>query len=318
MKNLDRPVPLRTVPCGTVPEVVFLVGPTGSGKTELSLLLAKRLGGEIISADSMLVYRGMDIGTAKPAPAEQRKVRHHLIDLVSPRSYFSVYLHRQRAFEAIQQILKRGKIPLIVGGSGLYVNAIWKGLSNIPGQGRKIYAPRGGNLYERLRRLDPALANRIHPHDQRRILRALAIAKSSGKVPSEWYGRRESLTDLGYSPRVFGITRDREEIYERINQRVKTMFRQGLIREVKRLKRTGFSKTSKQALGYREVLEFLKKGGDSSPKEALIPLIQKRTRQFAKRQLTWFRREKEIQLIPWGKGESASQVCDKVMKELKS
>lgn len=316
--------------------VLFLVGPTGSGKTELSLLLAKRLGAEIVSADSMLVYRGMDIGTAKPTRAERRKIRHHLLDLASPRSNFSVYLHRKRALEAIQEISRREKIPLVVGGSGLYVNAIWKGLSDHPAGNAKLRgrlmeeAKRKGFrfLYEKLRKIDPVRAQGIHPQDKRRIVRALEITAVSGKTPSEWYRKRGSLADLGYSVLVFGVARERQDIYERINQRVERMFRGGLIEEVRRLKSIGFSKIARQALGYREILEYLKcRGGPLCPPSTrtgahggaplqLIQDIQKRTRQFAKRQLTWFRREKEIHWIPWERGESASRVCDKIMKEL--
>jgi len=314
--------------------VLFLVGPTGSGKTELSLCLARRLGSEIVSADSMLVYKGMDIGTAKPTLAERRKVSHHLIDLVSGRSNFSVYLHRKRALQAMEKIVRGGRIPLVVGGGGLYVDAIRKGLSAIPGKGSKISAPRGRNsrgvslslLYERLRKMDPKRAQKIHPNDRRRIMRALEIAQLSGKRPSDWYRRRRSLEDLGYTVLVFGIERDRADLYERINRRVEAMFKKGFLPEVKRLKRRGFSKTAGQAVGYREILDYLNcRGGVTPPGEKgrgdlaptfLISLIQQHTRQLAKRQLTWLRREKEIRWIPWRAGESAARVCDKIMKEI--
>ena len=305
--------------------VLFLVGPTGSGKTQVSLCLAKRLGCEIISADSMLVYRGMDVGTAKPLPSERKKVRHHLMDIVAPRSNFSVHEHRGLALKALQKILKRKRIPLIVGGSGLYVDAIWKGLSPHPRGDLKLRRELKERLekkgleflYRELKKMDPYRAGRIHPHDERRILRALEIAKLSGRPASEGDQKKTPLEDLGYSVKVYGIARDRAELYERINQRVQKMFEQGFFQEVKKLRRKRFSTTARQALGYRELLHHLKCGGKSvSP--ALIQEIQQKTRQFAKRQLTWFRREKEIHWIFWGSGETARQVCDKISSDAKS
>ena len=308
-----------------IPNILFLLGPSGSGKTELSLELAKRLKAEIVSSDSMLIYRGMDIGTAKPTRIERRRIPHHLMDLVSPRSNFSVYQYRQKALAAIRQILKRERTPLVVGGSGLYVLALWKGLSAHPGENPKIReklmdrAEKKGLsfLYERLQKLDPVRAQEIHSNDQRRIVRALEIFEVSGKTPSEGHGERQSLADLGYSVRFFGIERERAELYERINERVKEMFRKGWVQEVRRLKKRGFSKTARQALGYREILKFLNerpRGEVVSPLP--ISLIQQKTRQFAKRQLTWFRREKEIEWIPWLKGEKAASVCDKIMQRV--
>jgi tRNA dimethylallyltransferase len=314
--------------------VLFLVGPTGSGKTELSLLLARRLGLEIVSADSMLVYRGMDIGTAKPTRADRKGVPHHGIDLVSPRINYSVYAHRERALKAIETILGRGRVPLVVGGGGLYIGALWRGISPQPGGNRGLRRrlereakTKGLSfLYERLKKIDPRRAQAIHPHDERRIFRALEISEMTGKRPSEWHRERESLEDLGYDVLLFGIERERSELYERINARVIQMFRKGFLEEVKRLKRRGFSKTARQALGYREVLSYLDAGRDvprgrrpSGPLtlEALISAVQRKTRQFAKRQLTWLRREKEIRRIPWAKEESCRSVCDKIIKELR-
>jgi tRNA dimethylallyltransferase len=291
-------------------------------------LLAKRLPGEIISADSMLVYRGMNVGTAKPTRAERRKIPHHLIDLVSSRANYSVYQHRKKAVEAIRAILARGRIPLVVGGAGLYVGALWKGISAHPAGNVRLRkqldreADEKGIsfLYERLRKIDPKRAKKIHPNDRRRILRALEIAELTGKPASEWYRTKESLRDLGYSVRVFGIHRDRAELYERINRRVEAMFQKGLVREVQRLKKVGFSKSSGQALGYREILEYVnrkRRGGVPPPLPSLIESIQRNTRHFAKRQLTWLRREGEIYWIAWNQGESARAVCDKIIKEVK-
>lgn len=314
-------------------QILFLLGPSGSGKTELSLCLARRLGCEIVSADSMLVYKGMNIGTAKPNKLERKKIKHHLIDLVSPRVNFSVYRYRKLALSVIDSILKRHRIPLVVGGGGLYAAALLKGLSGPfqeSGLRNNQFRRRLENkttvfLYSKLKEMDPVRAAQIHPYDRRRITRALEIASLSGKTPSEWYRERESLQDLGYQVKVIGIHRDRTDLYERINQRAKKMFRLGFVSEVKRLKREGFSKTAGQALGYKEILGYLDKrrGGVSPPIKgrgdlaptSVVQSIQQHTRHFAKRQLTWLRREKEIRWVEWDRGESARSVCDKIVRE---
>lgn len=305
--------------------ILFLLGPSGSGKTELSLLLARRLNCEIVSADSMLVYRGMDIGTAKPTPDQRKTIPHHLIDVVSPRRNFSVYEHRKRALRAIQDILGRGRLPLVVGGSGLYVEALWKGLSGYPAGNMRLRqkliqeARQKGvsALYTKLQAIDPLRARQIHPHDQKRIIRALEIAVQ-GKIPSGWHQERESLEALGYRVLVFALKRERSDLYERINRRVEKMFQKGLLQEVARLRKIGFSKTARQALGYRQILESSSAAkGNCLSRLELIRLIQRHTRQFARRQLTWLRRERGIRWIPWGKEESVKKVCDKIIKEFR-
>ena len=315
--------------------VIFLVGPTASGKSDISIRLAGRLKAEIVSADSMLVYKGMNIGTAKPSVNERMKIRHHLIDIVSPRVSFSVYQYRKNALSVIRDILNRGRIPLIVGGSGLYLEALQKGLSAQPKTNPKFRKKLDQEIkqkglewfYELLKKIDPKRAAKIHPHDRKRIIRALEIIHFSGDTASETYASREGLAGMGFNVKIWGIRRYREDLYERINRRVGAMFRNGFILEVKRLKKNGFSKTAREALGYREILEYLKqcRGGVSPPKNVergdlapttLIELIQKRTRQFAKRQLTWFRRAPEIRWIDWQQSETASQVCDKIIKEI--
>lgn len=307
-------------------KVIFLIGPTASGKTELALELARRFNLEVISLDSMQVYRGMDIGTAKPTPRERRRIRHHLIDCVKPTSGFSVHQYRQKALRAIDDVFRRGKTPLIVGGSGLYLQALWKGLSPQPAGNhrlrkkleREIKQKGLAHLYSRLKKKDRERAKAIHPNDSRRILRALEIAELSGKKPSDWQGKRESLEDQGIRVQVFGVQRDRSDLYDRINRRVKNMFKKGFLREVELLRKKRLSKTARQALGYRDALgqrkalRLLSRG----EKEKLMQSIQQHTRQFAKRQLTWFRREKNIYWIPWHEGETPISVCDKIVGEM--
>ena len=287
-----------------VNKVIFLVGPTSSGKSEAALRVAKESGGEIISCDAIQVYRKMDIGTAKPALKEQKTVPHHLINLVSPKSECSVFKHRQLALQAIREIDARKHVPIVAGGSGLYVKAILDGISPQPGQKssvrktlKKQIKKRGlSYFYTRLRRIDPKRAKEIHPNDERRIIRALEIFELSRKKPSKWHEETSGcLEDYGFKPVIFGLARDRKELYRRIENRVDQMFEAGWVNEVKELKRIGFSKTARAAIGYRQILEYLQ--GKQSLEEAKSE-IKKRTRHLAKRQLTWFRRDPRIRWIP--------------------
>lgn len=301
------------------PRVLFLVGPTASGKSEVALRLAKRLGGEIISADSMQVYRGMDIGTAKPPSLAQKRVPHHLIDLVSPAKTFSVYQYRNLALQKIREILKRRKLPIVAGGSGLYIRALLEGLSGQPGGDgalrrefeKEAQSKGSGALHRRLQKIDPKIAQKIHPQDQKRIIRALEISLTSNKNPSEWYAQRESLSALGYEPVVIGIAKERQELYQGIARRVDRMFRAGLVGEVKSLAKKKFSRTAGQAVGYKEVMAALK--GTCSLEEAR-ELVKRNTRRLAKRQMTWFRKEAGIQWILWKQGDDTEKVADKIRK----
>ena len=276
--------------------VVFLVGPTASGKTSLSLKLAKKLNAEIISCDSMCVYKDMDILTSKPTKRDRGKVKHHLIDIISPGKEFSVAEYRRLALEAIEGIFKRSKTPLFVGGSGLYVKAIVDGL--FP-SGKKDLAFRKrqdqlarkyGNVYlhNKLKRIDPASAKKIHPNNLRRVIRALEVYYTEKKRPSELKRKTEPL---GYKFKIFGLKIERERLYSNIDERVEEMFRQGLIEEVKRLSKKRLSVTARNALGYKEVLGYLK--GKYSLEDAKY-LLKRNTRHFAKRQLTWFRADERI------------------------
>jgi tRNA dimethylallyltransferase len=321
--------------------VLFLVGPTASGKSALAVALAKKLGGEVVSADSMLVYKGMDIGTAKPTKKERGGIRHHGLDLIPPTKTFSVFAYRQFALKAIKDIVSRGKIPIVAGGTGFYVRALLEGLSPLPGANLSIRRELEREalekglpaLYKRLLKLDPARAKVIGPHNQRRIIRALEIYLLSGKKPSKPSAKAPGLGELGYRPVVIGLHRDRDALYQKINRRVETMFRKGLVREVKRLARQKLSKTALQGVGYKEVLAWLhgchcEERSDEAISKTRSPRrlieaprddksltevkdkIKQTTRHFAKRQWTWFKREKGIRWVWWPERVTTKDVSE--------
>ena len=279
--------------------VYFLIGPTASGKTALSLRLAKKLNAEIVSCDSMCVYRGMDTLTSKPTKSDRKKVKHHLVDIIPPTKEFNAAEYRKMALRAIEDILNRGKTPLFVGGSGLYVKAVVDGL--FPSGKKDLrfrkrqeqLAKKYGNryLHNKLKRIDPVSAKKIHPNNVRRVIRALEIHHTEKKRPSEL---KKNTEPLSYDFKIFGLEIDREKLYGNIDKRVDEMFKQGLVQEVKRLSRKRLSITAKGALGYSEVMGYLK--GRYSLEDAK-ELLKRNTRRFAKRQLTWFRADNRIQWI---------------------
>ncbi|MFA5388377.1 MAG: tRNA (adenosine(37)-N6)-dimethylallyltransferase MiaA [Candidatus Omnitrophota bacterium] len=279
--------------------VIFLVGPTASGKTKLSIKLAGKLNAEIVSCDSMCVYRGMDILTSKPSKAELRKARHHLIDIISPSKEFSVAEYRRMALEKIEDILKRGKTPLFVGGSGLYVKAVIDGLFPSAEKDLKFrkeqetLAEKYGKryLYRKLKKIDASRAAKIHPNDMRRVIRALEIYHTEKKKPSELSRATEPLK---YGFKIFGVSLERDALYRNIDKRVEEMFEKGIVKEVKKLSRKRLSMTAKKALGYNEALGYLK--GRYSLEDAKA-LLKKNTRHFARRQLTWFRPDCRIRWL---------------------
>ena len=279
--------------------VIFLIGPTASGKTRLSIKLAKKLNAEIISCDSMCVYKGMDILTSKPSASDRKKARHHLIDITPPAKEFSVAEYRRMALEKIEEILKREKTPLFVGGSGLYIKAVVDGLFPSAEKDlkfRKLQERLAGKygkqyLYKKLKKIDPARAEKIHPHDLRRVIRALEIYHTEKKKPSELKLHTEPLK---YNFKIFGLQLERQKLYKNIDTRVEEMFKKGIVSEVKKLSGQKLSMTAGKALGYSEVLGFLK--GEYSLEEAK-ELLKKNTRHFAKKQLTWFRGDKRIRWI---------------------
>ncbi|SMO56258.1 tRNA (adenosine(37)-N6)-dimethylallyltransferase MiaA [Melghirimyces algeriensis] len=279
-------------------DLLVIVGPTAVGKTALSLTLAQDFQGEIISGDSMQVYRYMDIGTAKATTEERKSVPHHLIDLVDPDYPFSVEEFQRLAREKIIEIQSRGKLPMLVGGTGLYIQAVTHGyrlpgVKEDPEFRREMHrlADEKGNqfLHKRLQEVDPMTADRLHPNDRRRIIRALEIYQKTGEPLS----KGQTYDPPPYRMLWIGLTMPREQLYERVNDRVDQMMKEGLLDEVEALRRMGYDKdsVSMQALGYKELLSHL--NGEISLEEA-VHLIKRRTRKFAKRQLSWFRRLPEI------------------------
>lgn len=289
--------------------LLIIVGPTAVGKTSVSLALAEDIGAEIISADSMQVYRGMDIGTAKPAPSERARVPHHLIDVAGPKDEFSAGGFLRLAEEAIEDIRRRGKTPLVVGGTGLYVRALTDGLFEGPKADpelRESLMEReriggAGTLHRLLAESDPRAAARIHPSDLRRVVRALEVYCKGG-VPIT--GRHdEHRAEKEASParpvRIVGLTRDRAELYRRIDARVDSMMEQGFLGEVMRLRESGCMRdmAAMQALGYKQLLAHL--DGEFDLAEA-VRRIKRDTRHFAKRQYTWFNADARVRWVDAG------------------
>lgn len=274
---------------------LVILGPTAAGKSALAIEKAKELDGEIISADSMQVYRGMDIGTAKLIVPERQGIPHHLIDIRDPDEEWTVADFVGEAQNLKSKIQKKGRVPIIVGGTGLYLWALLKGYSfPISPADKKLRARLEKEslpmLYARLSTVDAPSANRIHPNDKKRIIRALEVFELTGKRISELQEPRRSVAG---SFRLVGISPPRETLYARIEQRVDDMMKKGLVEEVKGLLEKGYSRdlNSMQALGYKETIEYL---DGRWTKEKMVEELKKRTRNFAKRQMTWFRRFENV------------------------
>ena len=281
------------------PKVIVICGPTASGKTELSIELAKRINGEIISSDSMQIYKDMSIGTAKPTKEEMDGIKHYLIDFVEPNKRYSVADFKKDAENAIEEILEKGKIPIIVGGTGLYVDSLIYGIEyqhiEFDEEYRKFLEERVKKeglqkLYDEAQKIDPQAIEKISPNDQKRILRILEIYKTTGKNKTE-QELESRKNGVKYDYKVFAIEMEREQLYARINKRVDIMLENGLIEEVKEvLKKYDEFPTAMQGLGYKEVVEYLQ---GSVSKEEMIENIKRETRRYAKRQMTWFRKNKQ-------------------------
>lgn len=279
--------------------VVAVVGPTASGKTALAIEIAKHLGGEIVSADSMQIYKNMDIATAKPTKAELSEVKHHLIGFLEPDESFSVAMYKKYATEAIEDIISRGKTPVVVGGTGLYIDTLINNTefldyeqSDIRAKLEEKATEEGTEaLYNELMSIDPETAKRLHINDEKRIIRALEVYYSTGMTISKQC-ELSHLNESEYSWCVIGLTsRDRQFLYDRINLRVDLMLEEGLIEETKAFFSSSVSKTAKQAIGYKELKSYL--DGECTLEEALDNL-KMQTRRYAKRQLTWFRRNEAV------------------------
>jgi tRNA dimethylallyltransferase len=299
------------------PTTVFLVGPTAVGKTAVSILVAGKLGAEIVSADSMQIYRGMDIGTAKQNEAGRGGVPHHLIDVADITEPFDVAQYRRLATAAIADIHRRGKHTLIVGGSGLYVRALLRGLDDMPRD--EALRARLENqplerLTARLKALDPLAASKLDLRNKRRVIRALEVFELTGKsiVTQQTWGKTPPACDAI----LIGLTRDRKDLYQRCDARVDEMFRRGLLEEVRALLARGLdtNRVAMQAVGYKEVVAHLR--AQTSLAEC-VASVKTATRRLAKRQLTWFRREPNLRWIEVGATETAQQTADTVLDLLK-
>ena len=275
-------------------DVIVICGPTASGKTKLGIELARKLNGEIISADSMQIYKDMDIGTAKPTPEERKMAVHHLVDFVSPDQRYSVADFKKDAVKSIEEIISRNKIPIIVGGTGLYINSL---IYNIDFKEEKtdleyrksLEEKSVQELYEMALKIDPEALKKISENDRKRITRILEIYHTTGKTKTEL--EIESRKEVPYNYHIFVLSMDREILYDRINRRVDMMLEQGLIEEVQKVIRKYNSfPTAMQGLGYKEVVEYLE---NKLTKEEMIEKIKQESRRYAKRQLTWFRAYKQ-------------------------
>lgn len=285
-------------------KLIIISGPTAVGKTGISIKLAKEIGGEIISADSMQIYKNMDIGSAKVSEDEMDGIPHHLLGIIEPKERFSVADFKERAEEAIKGIYSRGKIPIIVGGTGLYINSLIYNydfadankdedyrsyLQGIADEKGKEY------LHEMLKEVDTDSYLRLSINDLKRVIRALEVVKVTGKTISELY-KNENPYDVNYNLSYFVLTMNRETLYSRINERVDIMMENGLLEEVVKLKNQGYTgdMQAMKGIGYKEILEYL--NGDITFDEA-VEKIKKGSRNYAKRQLTWFRKDKRVNWV---------------------
>ena len=291
------------------PKILVVVGPTASGKTKLSVELALRHNGEVVSADSMQIYRTMDIGTAKPTAEEMQGVPHHMLDVADPEEDFSVARYVEMAAACVDDILARGKLPILAGGTGLYIDSLLSGRtfaafapeSPLRTQLQQQFQQEGGeNMWQRLREIDPEAAARLHPNDEKRIIRALEVWYQTGKTITQ-----HNLETQANPPRYDALTiglafQEREDMWKRIDRRVDEMMSAGLVEEVRALLARGVPQgcTALQAIGYKEMVQAVLEDGDVL---AAAEEVKLRSRQYAKRQLTWFRRNQSTRWYQWGR-----------------
>lgn len=289
------------------PKILVIVGPTASGKTRMAVELAQRHNGEVISADSMQIYRTMDIGTAKPTKEEMGGVPHHMIDVADPEEDFSVARYVEMAARCVDDVLARGKLPIVAGGTGLYIDSLLSGRtfasfspdSALRGELEQELAEKGGQaMLEALAQVDPEAAQRLHPNDHKRIIRALEVYRSTGKTITQ-HNRETQAIPPRYNALTIGLAfQDRQAMWRRIDQRVDEMVAAGLEDEVRRLLTSGISPkcTAMQAIGYKEFTQAL--SGEMTWQEA-ADVVKLRSRQYAKRQLTWFGRNPNTRWVRW-------------------
>lgn len=301
--------------------IIILTGPTAVGKTKASIELAQKTGGEIISADSMQIYQKMDIGTAKITPEEMQGVPHHLVDILPVEESFHVYEFQQLAKKSLEKIYQNGHIPIVVGGTGFYIQALLYDVqfqeeregSSYRKELEKIARTEGAEvLHERLKKVDPESAKAIHKNNVKRVIRALEYYEETGN-PISVHNKEQRENESPYNFLYIVLTMDRKKLYARINRRVDQMAEQGLAEEVTGLHEEGYDKglTSMQAIGYKEWFPFFE--GNCS-KEEVIEQIKKDTRHFAKRQLTWFRRERDVQMIDKDQFATESDIVEEIIK----
>lgn len=289
------------------PKILVIVGPTASGKTRMAVELAQRHNGEVISADSMQIYRTMDIGTAKPTKEEMGGIPHHMIDVADPEEDFSVARYVEMAAQCVDDVLARGKLPIVAGGTGLYIDSLLSGRTFAPfspdsalrGELERELAEKGGQaMLEALAQVDPEAAQRLHPNDHKRIIRALEVYRSTGKTITQ-HNRETRAIPPRYDALTIGLAfQDRQAMWRRIDQRVDEMVAAGLEDEVRRLLTSGISPkcTAMQAIGYKEFTQAL--SGEMTWQEA-ADVVKLRSRQYAKRQLTWFGRNPNTRWVRW-------------------
>jgi tRNA dimethylallyltransferase len=298
--------------------LVVIVGPTAVGKSRIAIEVAKRFETEIVTADSRQVYRGMDIGTDKPHEESRQGIPHHLIDLVNPDDSFNAGLFRRHALETIERLYQRRQLPLVVGGTGLYVRTLLQGLCEAPPADPAVRAQlheeartQGRDrFYARLAAVDPVTASKLHPSDTSKVIRALEVHQLSGRAISE-FQQRHGFSERPFSPLVIGLNRDRDALYRRIEERIDWQLAHGLLQETQRLLDRGYKRdcAAMKGLGYRQVAAHL--AGEYDEAE-MVRRFKRDTRHFAKRQMTWFRREQEIGWLMVSESESPAETVDRV------
>jgi len=306
-------------------KLLIIAGPTAVGKTEISINVAKKLNGEILSADSMQIYKHMDIGSAKISKEEMEGIPHYLIDIIDPHESFTVSDYKSHAESSIDAIISKGKLPVVVGGTGLYINSLIynytfteaakdeeyrKHLDQLAAEKGKEY------VHEMLKEVDIDSYNRLYPNDLKRVVRALEVFKITGKTISE-FTANENIYDIPYDIKYYVLTMGRANLYERINKRVDIMLKRGLIDEVIKLKKMGYNANmqSMKGIGYKEILYYLE---GKIPLDEAVEMIKQGSRNYAKRQLTWFRKDERVIWIDKDKFSSDEEIIDFIVRDAKA